>query len=360
MEYYVYVTNDCNLNCEYCSVMLKKNQSNLPMTISYPLEMLKKFVDHSQDKYQEKTASIYFFGGEPTLNYSIINDLISLFKGETKYRVEFILHTNGILLDSIPNHILENIDLIFLSLNYEKLIVNNHISNYYSSIINSINKIKLKKNTPVIGRLTISEKTSLYSECCIAVNSFDYIYWQLDNQKTLNDLSKYKENYKMELSLLFNYWLSFLRKGVVLRFIPFLSVINKIINDVPKPTHFYCGYGEDIIYIQTDGSCYACCDEVESKIHYIGSLETGMSFNNMEISNTLCLNCEYLKLCGGRCGRMHKDFDNKRINDFCDMNIFMFNLIQDSIHEIRDLINKNESILHAINDSVMDYTELLP
>lgn len=360
MEYYVYVTNDCNLNCEYCSVMLKKNQNILPMNISYPLDKLEKFVDYIQDKYHNNDATIYFFGGEPTLNYNIIEDIIRLFKNKTKYETTFILHTNGLLLDAIPDYVLFNIDLIFLSLNYEKLVVDNHITEYYSRIIKALNNIKLKKKIKVVGRLTISEKTSLCAECCISVNSFDYIYWQLDNQKQLNDLTKYKENYKRELKLLFDYWLYFLKQGVVLKLIPFLSVINKLINEVPVPKNFYCGYGVDIIYIQTDGSCYACCDEVETKKHFIGDIDTDINFDNMNISNPLCLNCKYLKLCGGRCGRMHKDFDDKRINDFCEMNQYMFELIKQSRNDIMDIIENNAELLKAINDPVMDYTELLP
>lgn len=359
MEYYVYITNKCNLNCTYCSVMLEHNKK-LPDKPIYKLEDLKNFVDIMQKTHPKDTARIYFFGGEPTLDYDAIYLTILSFKDVRNYKVEFVLHTNGILLDCIPNKLINYIDVIFLSINYEKVFKHGAISKYFIEILQSISKIKSKKNIPFIGRLTISEGTSIYSECTLIGDFFDYVYWQLDNQKVLNDIATYKEHYKQELSLLFDYWFSFFKKGIVLRYIPFLSVIQHLIFEYDVPKKFYCGYGDDIVYIQTDGSCYACCDEVDSKQHYIGDIYNGITFNDMEISNTICQNCEDLIICGGRCGRMHKDFDLERIEDYCDMNRFMFKLIKRNLHEILKIMESYDNYKKIFSDPMMDYTELLP
>lgn len=361
MEYYIYVTNECNLNCSYCSVMFEHKKADIPSQISYTVQELRKFIDNCQASItNDKQAVIYFFGGEPTLEYEKIKEIINAFDDVTEYKITYILHTNGLLLDEIPHEILNRIDVLFLSLNYEKVYTNGQLSQYFSNIINSIIKIKQKKKVTIIGRFTLSSNTSLFTECSLTILYFDYVYWQLDNQKTIENIDEYKKQYKSDVELLYKNWLSFLKKGVIINYIPFLGIIRHILNNVPRPIHYYCGYGEDIVYIQTDGSCYACCDEVESKAHYVGNIFSCIKFEGMEIKSSRCLSCDYLNICGGRCGRMHKDFSENRIQDFCEMNIFLFNLILDSISEIKTIINKNPKLMKAIHDPSLDYTEIIP
>lgn len=360
MEYYIYITNKCNLNCSYCSVMLENNSRHLPDQLSYSLEDLKHFVDNVQNTHPEDTARIYFFGGEPTLDFNSIYSIIQVFKEVETYKVEFILHTNGLLLDSVPENIIKHIDIIFLSINYEKVYINGELSNYFIKLVHSIGKIKSVKKIPFIGRLTISEGTSVYSECTLIGDFFDYVYWQLDNQKHLKDIIAYKEQYKKEVSFLFEYWFRFFKEGVILRYIPFLSIVQHLLYEYPIPQHFYCGYGEDMIYIQTDGSCYGCCDEVDSKRHFIGDIYSGIEFHDMEISSDICLNCKDLVICGGRCGRMHKDFEPERIQCYCEMNKFTFDLIKKYLSEISKKIDSCPHYREVFCDPIMDYTELLP
>ena len=155
MEYYIYVTNKCNLNCSYCSVMLEHNRTQLPDEPIYSLDALKEFVDSIQSTRPNDTARIYFFGGEPTLNFDTILSIILTFKDIKTYNIEFILHTNGLLLSYIPKHILEYIDVVFLSINYEKIYEKGKISDYFIKLIQDMAKIKQYKTIPFIGRLTV-------------------------------------------------------------------------------------------------------------------------------------------------------------------------------------------------------------
>lgn len=362
MEYYIYVTNDCNMNCSYCSVMMKQNEVSIPTNISYSLDKLKSFIHKTQSARfpLDQHAIIYFFGGEPTLNYNQIAQIIEELGGENEYRITYILHTNGLLLNKIPKTVVEKIDVIFLSLNYEKIFVNGHMTAYFSKIIESITKIKKEYGITTIGRLTISQNTSLYSEATLLGVFFDYIYWQLDNQKEIKKIEQYKTQYIREVSLLYKYWMDFLEHGIVLNYIPFLATIRHALFDKEDPINYYCGYGDDIVYIQTDGTCYGCCDEIEGKQHFIGNIIDGIQFHNMHISATYCKKCHYLRLCGGRCGRMHKDFSHERIQQFCDMNIALFNKIIESKDRIKRLIEQHPHLLSAINDPNIEYTEQIP
>jgi len=357
MEFYIYITNNCNLNCSYCSVLLNKDKAVKPQAIQYPLSDLRKFVDTVQRNNNDKHATICFFGGEPTLDFCKIESLLKAFENVKSYEIRYILHTNGLLLSSIPDTIIKRLDIIFLSLNYEKIFIKGNISDYFIGITESLLSIKTKKQIPTIGRLTITSETSLYSQCTLLPDTFDYIYWQIDNQEQIKDIVNYKENYKKNISILFDYWLSFLKKGTVLNYVPFLSIIRNLIDNEPPPKNYYCGYGHYSVFVQTDGACYACCEAVESSAHIIGDIYNGIRFSNMDIDNSKCLNCLYLKLCGGRCGRMQKDFSQKRINDFCELNIFTFNLIINALPSIKKHIKTNSDLLEAIYDEHLDYTE---
>lgn len=360
MEYYIYITNDCNLNCTYCSVMLDKDKTSIPLSIQYPIEKLRKFVDVVQKSFKDKEAIIYFFGGEPSLDWGSIQKVIDGFVCVKAYEVSFILHTNGLLLGNTPDKILNKISTIILSLNYEKIYKNGGISDYFYGIAQSIKQVKQKKDISIMGRLTTTNTTSLYTACTLTGNFFDYVYWQIDNQEIVEDVENYKAQYKKEISLLFDYWFSYLRQDVVLYYIPFLGIIRNFIDEKQFGGNYYCGFGNYSIFVQTDGICYACCEAVEEGQHKIGSIDHGIKFADMKPDNAKCLKCAYLKICGGRCGRMHKDFRMDRISDFCELNIFTIKMIENNLPEIKKLLKNNPYFFDAIFDYHLDYTELLP
>lgn len=357
MEYYVYVTNNCNLNCSYCSVLFEVGRIGIPLKPNYLLEDLEKFITETQSKLKDEVADIYFFGGEPTMDFKMIDEIIRAMDKRHEYKVKYILHTNGLLVPNAPNTILEKLDLALISINYEKIYTNGLFNDYWGKILNSVMTMKSIKNIPLIGRLTISAKTSLYTDCSLLGNFFDYVYWQIDNIESVENFDAYSSNYYYEIDMLFKYWLSFLKEGVFLNYVPFVSAIGNYINKVPVPRKFYCGYGSSMIYIQTNGNCFACCDNVESKSHYIGDIYEGIQFPKIDLQDTVCNYCKYIKICGGRCGRMHKDFSKQRISQYCALNQYMFQMIEKELPTIIALIKKYPSYIGHINDPILSYTE---
>lgn len=357
MEYYIYITNDCNMNCAYCSVMFDTLKYGVPMQPQYSFNDLDLFISNTQKKLNDAVADIYFFGGEPTVDYQRIDDLITALNKPHDFQINFIMHTNGLLIPHAPDSLLKHIKLTLLSFNYELIYQDEHISTYFGKMIRAIEHIRSINNTPIIGRLTISPKTSLFTECCLISNFVDYVYWQIDNCESMGDFDSYQSHYKYEINLLFKYWIECLKKGIFLRFVPFMSAIRNLITDREKPTKFYCGYGTSMIYIQTNGKCYACCDNVASNSHFIGDIYSGIRFTNNSLDNTICKNCEYIKLCGGRCGRMHRDFSTERIRQYCNLNQYMFDMIIEKKEEINSLINQSPSFIDKIMDPLISYTE---
>lgn len=357
MEYYIYITNDCNMNCAYCSVLFDTQRYGVPLTPQYTYQDLEHFITKTQTELNDETADIYFFGGEPTVACGSIRDLIAAMDGPHNYTVNFIMHTNGLLIPQMPQQIIERIDVALLSYNYELFFQNEQLTPYFGQMTAAIERFRSTKKFPIIGRITVSPKTSLFTESCLICNFVDYVYWQIDNCAELLEYAAYQKQYKYEITLLFKYWMECLNKGIFLRFVPFMSAIKNQIIEPELPSKFYCGYGHSMIYVQTNGKCYACCDNVSTNSHLIGDIFTGINFPEIDLAQTVCGSCPYIKLCGGRCGRMHKDFNAERVSQFCELNKYMFNLTQTAMPEIRALIEKYPEYWDKFMDPMIAYTE---
>lgn len=345
------------MNCAYCSVLFDTIKHGVPLHPQYSFDELECFITKTQKELNDNVADVYFFGGEPTVNYQQIKELIVAFNKPHDYKLNYIMHTNGLLIPEAPEIILKNIDITLLSFNYELMYKGYHLTSYFGKMIQAIEHIKSMRDIPIIGRITVSPKTSLFTECCLISNFVDYVYWQIDNCEHMSNFDSYQAQYKYDIELLFKYWLECFKKGVFLRFVPFMSAIRNLIVAPDNPTKFYCGYGTSMIYIQTNGKCYACCDNVASNSHYIGDIYTGIKFSNNDLRNTICKDCSYIKLCGGRCGRMHKDFTVDRIKQYCELNQYMFDMIIEKKNEICDIIKQNPDLYQKIMDPMISYTE---
>ena len=144
MEYYVYLTNDCNLMCKYCSVLMDCKTFDIPLGITYNIEDLISFIGRTQKDRGDSQVDVYFFGGEPTLEFpSMQKNITELKNNLDNYNINIILHTNGLLLDSkLPQAILRQLDLITLSINYHEIPHFNLGKGYFKKIINNALEIK--------------------------------------------------------------------------------------------------------------------------------------------------------------------------------------------------------------------------
>lgn len=361
MEYFIYMTNDCNLKCDYCSVLLDCEKNNLPIKPTYSYKELISFIKDTQTLTEDNEISLYFFGGEPTLEYGEIVNLINIAKKElSNFTLKFILHTNGLLLNILPDGILNELTLIMFSINYEKIPHHTLYPSYFSSIIDNALLIKTRKNVPIIARLTVTEKTSIFTELLQMNNFFDFVYWQIENCDTFKKPIAFKNTYIYEIRKTFEYWIKYLEQGILIKYIPFMAVLKFMFFHDRDDDKFSCGYSCKMIYIQTNGNCYACSDSVEKNTHYIGNIYRGVTFPCHKLSKFKCKGCSYRSICMGRCGRMHIEFSKEHINDYCQMNQAMFNLFLDNRVYLEKIIAQNPSFKNELENWILEYTEFTP
>lgn len=361
MEYFVYMTNDCNLHCKYCSVLLDCEKNDLPIKPIYTHKELLEFIKTVQRSTNESEVSIYFFGGEPSLEYNDIRNLIIIAKNElSDYDLKFVLHTNGLLLNYLPEDILKDLTLIMLSINYENIPHHVLYPGYFSTVIDNTLDIKMKKPIPIIARLTVTEKTSIFTELLQVSNFFDYVYWQIENCSNFINAESFKKTYIYEIERTFDYWIKYLERGIMLKYIPFMAVLKFMFYHDRSDNEFSCGYSRGMIYVQTSGKCYACSDNVEGKVHYMGDVYEGIQLPQYRLENFKCNKCNYRSLCMGRCGRMHIEFSDAHINDYCTMNKAMFNMFLKKKNHLECILQNTSTFKGELEHWILEYTEFTP
>lgn len=264
---YIEITNNCNLNCSFCSKVTKPRRF---MTIDEFKEVLGKIKDYTDYIYLH-------IKGEPLLHPNII-DFINL---ADTYNLKVNLTTNATL---ISNHINElskckNLNKINISLHSE-----NNIPNYLDNIFNNVDKLN---NITVIYRL-----------------------WTLNNkkldEKSTKIVEKIKEYYNLSP-----------------------EIVNKIINEnnikinshiyVDKDNEFdwptvnnhksegYCYALKTQIGILADGTVVPCCldsngvielgniykQDLESIINSDRYKNLQKSFQNRKPCEELCKSCTF-------------------------------------------------------------------
>lgn len=93
------ITEDCNLRCEYCIysgkyIKARTHNSNHPMTWDTAKKAVDFFIAHSTDA---STKFIGFYGGEPLLNFEIIEKIVE-YVSKIDKQIFFAITTNGTLL----------------------------------------------------------------------------------------------------------------------------------------------------------------------------------------------------------------------------------------------------------------------
>lgn len=360
MEYFVFASNDCNLGCGYCSVLNDQKKNLYPKTPSYNIFSLKYFIENIEKKANSNEIKIIFFGGEPTVNldfvYAVIDGIGNKITGK---QVIYMLHTNGLILNKIKNSYLDKIKTVIVSINYEMIPKDKLFKSYFSKVIDNVRLVKNNHNIDFIGRLTITENVSLYTNVLQISNFFDLVYWQIQNCHVFNDFDKFYDNYKYELELLWEYWFSYFKRGFLIQLTPFTSLIQLLINKNEDRKNL-CGYNSYSIYIQTNGECYSCPEEIFNNNFNIGSINSGINFNKPNNHIEQCNACEFLKLCYGRCDKMHLLYPREQIEKYCFLNKVLFNKIIENKSLIFELIHKNPQLKDKINSELYEITEYVP
>lgn len=303
-NYSIWVTTDCNLRCTYCYEGQNKKQTYIDRNVA------DKIIDFivDQEKSDTEELSIDFHGGEPFLNFRILEYFVDNLNSRLNKKIYYGLTTNAIIMnEDIIKFLEEKIDDITVSLdgtskthNTTRCFLNGEGS-YDIAMNNSLKILKISNNLRV--RMTITAKT---------VQSL--------SEDVLHLLNKGFKCIVPIVDLFGKDWTD--EKLDVLK-----DEIEKIKNiELPKdccvsllePIHINCihqcygGINEASIY--SDGKIYPCIMTAGKKEFEIGDIYHGIDINkrNALLQHNKeqyyeCVNCDLQNGCDGkRCKMINK------------------------------------------------------
>ncbi len=330
MIYHVVTHPDCNLCCEYCcGKSFSEPESKIkfvstPHFPTYKIFDLAKFL--SKDK--DKPVSIIFYGGEPLMNVPFIKELMDN-KEITKIVDNFLIQTNGTLLNDLPKKYVNKFHTILVSIDGDKKITNkNRGEENYEKVISNLQLIK--KNGfkgELIARMTIEEPADFYKDITYLIDnkdfSFSSVHWQLDanmwHDYQKRNFIEWSKKYNKDITKLVNLFLNEAKKGNLIRFYPFIGVLNTLL--FGELYRLRCGSGIGNFTIQTDGKITACPIMQGIGEKFLGNIKTTVPqslVGKLSIGG-VCISCEDFDLCGGRClySNIYPAWPKKGIKEIC-------------------------------------------
>lgn len=265
---YIEITNKCNLNCSFCSEVLKEKKS---MTLEEFKEVLEKIKNYTNYIYLHVK-------GEPLLN----NNIIEMINLADKYNLKVNLTTNGTLFNKYAKNLgkCKNLNKINFSLHCE-----NKKDNYLEDIFDNIKY--LSDNTTIIYRLWTLKNNELDEKSTKIVERIKE-YYNL-SPETVEKIKK-ENNIKISSTI-------------------YVDKDNEF--TWPKITnHKSCGYCYALnthIAILVDGTIVPCCldsngiinlgniftDDLESIINSERYQKLLKSFRDRKPSEELCKSCTF-------------------------------------------------------------------
>lgn len=309
------ISGDCNLACPYCFARIndKFNFGN------YSKDETKKVIDFLYNKSnKEFNTHIAFFGGEPFLNFPIIEYAIEYIK-ETypDFNVSFSATTNGTIINNkIIKFLKANHFQLMISLDGPKSDENlrRYLNGRHSieNVLKNIDKFK-ENNIPIQLRGTIT------NECNSIVSIYDFfeklkipfhIVFAYKSGNKKHSYSNYDqsnlENVKLQLNELNSYYLDKISKTQKIYCESIFSKINKL--RFRREHTINCTGGRNMFSITNDGSIFSCEHLANDKRYSIGDIQEGIDMNKLDgfISKNLntierCTNCHVRYLCSGGC-----------------------------------------------------------
>lgn len=302
MNIMFWVTEKCNLNCDYCYV---KKQ---PKTMS--LETAEKAFDYFKKKFEdiefrEKEIHIGFHGGEPLLNFPAVQFLTEKFKEEYGDKISyFSLTTNGTVFDrKMLDYLMDNIQLsVSIDGSRETNDLKRHHcdgSSSYDETIAMLEFLKRHQNDVRI-RMTVNQETMKrfadnfieldrrrYGVVTYAINTDDS--WNADDiEEYSKQLNRIMDYYIAENPEESKYFLYNLKEATF------------------RPRRL-CDGGITNFHISPEGDIYPCILSVGDKEFKLGDIFHGVDQGALQRLNDInkqdiygCEKCDYQGHCSSQ------------------------------------------------------------
>jgi putative peptide-modifying radical SAM enzyme len=374
MFFHIILTGECNSQCRYCFAEAMEDVDedfsgfdvdySLPKKIGYKIDLLERLCR------QDPECVLTFYGGEPLLCTEEIKHIMNRVNAK-----HFMIQTNGLLLNSLEPEYVNRFHTILVSIDGDEV-----LTDYYrgeGTFRKVIDNLKLIRRNgfggELIARMTVMEQTDIYKQVTWLVDneefSFSSIHWQLNagfwkNDFAMRDFKRWsEENYNSGIQKLVKFWVDYMKKkGVVLRFYPFLGIAQSLLYG-EKKSLLRCGGGWINYAIQTDGYIVPCPSMWGMKDYYLGHISNADPLKLKKVFvGEPCKKCDILHICGGRClyTNITKRWKREDYSLVCDTVRNLIDAVAKEVPRIGELIEDGRISLNDFEFMKYNGCEIIP
>ena len=328
---YLIVAQGCNLGCKYCFAENENgNWKNSKMNFDVAKVSIDKFVNHIKEN-NIADATIMLFGGEPLMNWSLIEEIVCYVNDSYPNVLNFSIVTNGTLINNEKalffkkNNIIPAISIDGpKEINDQNRVFKKGDRSVYNSVLKAI-KV-LKENECNFG-LSITLTPDVISK---RKEMIEWIKELKVKDVYLNPLhcdygDGWEKHYKNNTEFLIQTFYDLLEINIVNS-----RILRQINSFVSKSFYFSdcCAGGLNQLTIKPSGDVMVCqCNYFLEKNNMGNILKDSFKeiiegknanywIENVPIMKKKCLDCECIFICGGSCVNQDTNlFGTKNAND---------------------------------------------
>jgi len=369
-------TEKCNLNCVYCAFgdLYSGNEERLKSKRHLKKEDAIKLLEYLYPiwKAREQVGLplkilIGFYGGEPLLNFPLIEAIVQWAKEHTTVHLEFRFQitTNGLLLDKYIVFLVEHDFMTYISLdgnekNMEYRVDHkgkNCFKHVYSNILEAKNNYPDFFNTNVNIMSVLHNRNSVEQTVSFCMTQFN----KIPNCSRLNDSgiasqkralftemsevvhqkpSKKTEKAMMKVGAGLTESIHFLMTFSGFHFYDYNELLykNKMNNNRRVPTGVCIPFSREV-YMTINGNLYPC--ERLDACFSMGNIHDTIVFDIEQITSRLN---QYLKNISPSCSICERNY-------YCDKCLFHIDEIQGNNPKCNNIMNKNK--FHEMISSII-------
>ena len=337
MNYHLVLTRRCNLNCFYCH---GGEETGPDTEIQYSMDELAAFLEKDND------VQLMLYGGEPTLRIPLVIELIDRFPN-----ARFMLQTNALLLDRIPEAYINRFHSILVSIDGTERTTDGYRSKgVYKKVIRNIRWLRdTGFEGDIVARMAVSEQSDIYRDVRHLLDlrdpSFDNVHWQLNvvwaAEDNWQDFDVWvNERYNPGITRLVDEWVEKMETGVVEGIVPFLPLMHTLITG--ELSEMRCGSGLDTFAIHVDGSIGICPISPDWEFSIVGDIRKSKpeDLKNCMKVDEPCPSCEEYGICGGRCLFANKQrlWGDGGFEKICEVSRHLFQALEKHVSRVHELI----------------------
>lgn len=306
---------------------------------------------------KDDDVQLMLYGGEPTLRVPLIIELMDRFPD-----ARFMLQTNALLLDKIPESYVKRFHSILVSIDGTEETTDGYRSKgVYKKVINNVNWLhRIGYEGNVVARMAVSEQTDIYRDVRHLIDfkshSFDNVHWQLnviwDAEDNWQDFDRWvNEIYNPGITRLVDEWVGKMRVGIVEGIVPFMSLMYSLVTG--ETSHLRCGSGLDTFAIHVDGKIGVCPISPDWEFSIVGNIWDSNPYDLKDSMSVVepCPSCEDYRLCGGRClfANRQRLWGDEGFEKVCAVTRHLFDALRKHVKNVRRLVEKGIISIHSLN-----------